>query len=58
MVRQVADAIDEADKLFGDVETACDAVRQSAAPPAHWNELRIREAELVTTRVAAAPACA
>ncbi|MFL2941985.1 MAG: ATP-dependent DNA helicase [Limisphaerales bacterium] len=52
MVRQVADAIDEADKLFGDVETACDAEHnKSPRRQRDWSELRIREAELVDDTV-------
>ena len=48
----MADAIDEADKLFGDVETACDAVHdKSPRRQRDWNELRIREAELVDDTV-------
>ena len=48
MVQQVADAIDQADNLFGQVEDACDAAHEkSPAKQREWKDLRVREADLV-----------
>ena len=52
MVQQVADALDQADKLFEAVEVACGAVyEKSLRKQSAWNELRIREADLVKDNV-------
>ncbi len=52
MIKHVAESLKEADKLFGAVESACDALHEKA--PRHqrdWRELRIRHADLVEDNV-------
>lgn len=51
-IKHVAESLKEADKLFGAVESACDALHEKA--PRHqrdWRELRIRHADLVEDNV-------
>jgi len=52
VIKHVAESLKEADKLFGSVESACDALHEKA--PRHqrdWRELRIRHADLVEDNV-------
>jgi len=52
MVQQVAEAIDQTEKLFERVEVACDDSHEtSPRKQRDWNELRIREADLIEDNV-------
>lgn len=52
VIQRVAETLEEADKLFGAVEAACDA-RHEKSPrrQRNWQELRIRHADLVEDNV-------
>jgi len=52
VVKGVAETLDEADKLFDEVETACNATHdKSARRQRDWNELRVRETDFVEDTV-------
>tara|TARA_B100000614_G_scaffold261240_1_gene290241 strand:- start:515 stop:2620 length:2106 start_codon:yes stop_codon:yes gene_type:complete len=52
MVQQVADAIDQAEQLFEKVETSCNTLHEKSSDKTReWNELRIRESDLVNDNV-------
>ena len=52
VVKHVAKSLKEADKLFGAVESACDALHEKAPRRQRdWRELRIRHADLVEDNV-------
>ena len=52
VVKGVAETLGEADKLFDEVETACNASHEkSARRQRDWNELRVREADIVEDTV-------
>ena len=52
VVKHVAKSLKEADKLFGSVEAACDALHEKAPRRQRdWRELRIRHADLVEDNI-------
>ncbi|MBL66921.1 MAG: ATP-dependent helicase [Verrucomicrobiales bacterium] len=52
VVKGVAETLEEADKLFGEVEKACDGLHEKGPRRQRdWRELRIRQADLVEDTV-------
>ena len=52
VVKGVAETLDEADKLFDEVEAVCNTMHEKAVRRQRdWNELRVREADIVEDTV-------